>query len=114
AVPNKVPAIPRKATLVVDGTSVGQAGDFSSRAYPLWLPAGTHDLELSYKGYQTLRVRFEATRGRAYLIHYDLRGGEGLHARSSGDIHRQEGAPAAPHQVVEVSPLIVPRSPSLC
>ena len=89
AVPIELHVIPRKATLVVDGTSVGQARDFSSRAYPLWLPAGTHDLELSYKGYQTLRVRFEAKRGRAYRIHYDLRGGEGLDPRSSGEIQRQ-------------------------
>lgn len=84
AVPIELHVNPRKATIVVDGTSLGQARDFSSRAYPLWLQAGTHDLELSYKGYQTLRVRFEAKPGRAYRIHYDLRAGEGLDPRSSG------------------------------
>ena len=89
AVPIELHVIPRKATLVVDGTNVGQARDFSSRAYPLWLPAGTHHLELSYKGYQTLRVRLEAKRGRAYRIHYDLRQGEGLDPRSSGEMQQQ-------------------------
>src|SRR5262245_66667726 len=89
AVPIELHVNPRKAALVVDGTSAGQARDFSSRAYPLWLPAETHDLELSCKGYHTLRVRFEAERGSAYRIHYDLRAGAGLDPRSSGEIQRQ-------------------------
>ncbi len=74
---------PRKATVVVDGTNVGQARDFDSRAYPLWLKAGTHDIELSYRGRQTLRVRFDVKRGSAYRVHYDLRDGEGLDPRSN-------------------------------
>ena len=89
AVPMELHVSPRKSTLIVDGTNVGQARDFNSVAYPLWLEAGSHVLELSYKGYQTLRVKFEAKRGRAYRIHYDLRKGEGLDPRSNGQLERQ-------------------------
>jgi len=74
---------PRKSTVIVDGTNVGQARDFNSRAYPMWLKAGTHELELSYKGYQTLRVKFEVRRGRAYRVHYELNEGQGIDPRSS-------------------------------
>jgi len=74
---------PRKADVIVDGTNVGQARDFNSAAYPLWLKAGTHTLELSRSGYLTLRVKFMVQKGRAYRVHYELREGEGLDPRSS-------------------------------
>ncbi len=83
AAPVELHVSPRKATVIVDGTDVGQARDFNSRAYPLWLKAGTHTLELSRPGYQTLRVKFEVKRGRAYRVHYDLREGKGVDPRSS-------------------------------
>ena len=83
AAPVELHVSPRKATVIVDGTNVGQARDFSSRAYPMWLKAGTHQMELSYKGYQTLRVKFDVKRGRAYRVHYELNKGEGLDPRSS-------------------------------
>jgi PEGA domain-containing protein len=89
AVPIELHVSPRKSTLIVDGTNVGQARDFSSPAYPLWLEAGSHVLELNYPGYQTLRVKFEAKRGRAYRIRYDLREGEGIDSRSSGEPERR-------------------------
>src|SRR5437899_2816266 len=75
AAPVELHVSPRKADVIVDGTNVGQARDFNSRAYPTWLKAGTHELELSYKGYQTLRVKFEGRRGRAYRVHYALNEG---------------------------------------
>jgi hypothetical protein len=84
AAPVELHVSPRKAAVIVDGSDAGQARDFSSRAYPLWLKAGTHELVLSYRGYQTLRVKLEAKRGRAYRIHYDLRKGEGMDPRSNG------------------------------
>ncbi len=83
AAPVELHVSPRKADVVIDGTNVGQARDFNSRAYPLWLKAGTHTLELGRPGYQTLRVKFEVKRGRAYRVHYELREGEGLDPRSS-------------------------------
>jgi len=83
AAPVELHVSPRKATVLVDGSDVGQARDFSSRAYPLWLKAGTHSLELGYRGYQTLRVKFEVRRGRAYRVHYDLREGDGIDPRST-------------------------------
>ncbi len=83
AAPAELHVKPRKSTVIVDGTVVGQARDFSSQAYPMWLKAGTHQLELSYKGYQTLRVKFEVKRGRAYRVHYELNKGQGIDPRSS-------------------------------
>jgi len=83
AAPVELHVRPRKAAVIVDGTVVGQARDFSSQAYPMWLKAGTHQLELSYKGYQTLRVKFEVRRGRAYRVHYELNKGQGIDPRSS-------------------------------
>ncbi|OLD66127.1 MAG: hypothetical protein AUI47_00595 [Acidobacteria bacterium 13_1_40CM_2_68_5] len=83
AAPVELHVKPRKATVIVDGTVVGQARDFSSQAYPMWLKAGTHQLELSCRGYQTLRVKFEAKRGRAYRVHYELNKGQGIDPRSS-------------------------------
>jgi hypothetical protein len=83
AAPVEMHISPRKATVIVDGTDVGQARDFNSRAYPLWLKAGAHTLEFSRPGYQTLRVKFEVKRGRAYRVHYELREGEGVDPRSS-------------------------------
>lgn len=74
---------PRKADVIVDGTNLGQARNFDSDAYPLWLKVGTHTLELSRPGYQTLRVKLEVRRGKAYRVHYELREGEGLDPRSS-------------------------------
>jgi hypothetical protein len=83
AAPVELHVSPRKADVIIDGTNVGQARDFNSRAYPLWLKAGTHTLELSRPGYQTLRVKFEVKRGKAYRVHYELREGEGIDPRSS-------------------------------
>jgi hypothetical protein len=82
---------PRKSGVVVDGASVGQARDFDSAAYPLLLKAGTHTLELSRPGYQTLRVKFVVQRGKAYRVHYELREGEGLDPRS---VKRPQEPPA--------------------
>ena len=82
AAPVELHVKPRKATVIVDGSDVGQARDFSSEAYPMWLTAGTHQLELSYRGYQTLRVKFDVNRGRAYRVHYELNEGEGVDPRS--------------------------------
>jgi len=95
AAPVELHVSPRKATVIVDGTNVGQARDFSSRAYPLWLESGTHELELSHRGYQTLRVKLEAKRGRAYRIHYDLHEGEGTDPRSSGESRKLQEEPGS-------------------
>jgi len=81
--------------VIVDGTAVGQARDFNSRAYPLWLKAGTHELELSYRGYQTLRVKFEVKRGRAYRVHYDLHEGEGIDPRSNRKSSEPQAEPGS-------------------
>jgi hypothetical protein len=83
AAPVELHVSPRKADVIIDGTNVGQARDFDSQAYPLWLQAGIHTLELGRPGYQTLRVKFEVRRGKAYRVHYELRKGEGLDPRSS-------------------------------
>jgi hypothetical protein len=83
AAPVEMHVRPRKAAVIVDGTNLGQARDFNSRAYPLWLRAGTHELELSRPGYLTLRVKFAVKRGKAYRVHYELREGEGVDPRSS-------------------------------
>jgi PEGA domain len=90
AAPVELHVKPRKATVVVDGTDVGQARDFDSRAYPLWLKAGTHHLELRYKDHQTLRVRIEVRRGKAYRVNYELRDGEGIDSRSSSTLQEPE------------------------
>jgi len=83
AAPVELHVRPRRSEVIIDGSNVGQARDFNSRAYPLWLKAGTHTLELSRPGYETLRLTFEVKRGRAYRVHYELREGEGLDPRSS-------------------------------
>jgi PEGA domain len=93
AAPVEMHVSPRKSTVIVDGTAVGQARDFNSRAYPLWLKAGTHELELSYRGYQTLRVKFEVKRGRAYRVHYELQEGEGIDPRSNKMSGEPQAAP---------------------
>jgi len=123
AAPVELHVSPRKADVIVDGTNVGQARDFNSRAYPLWLKTGTHTLELGRPGYQTLRVKFEVKGGRAYRVHYELREGEGLDPRSSKRsrslrrIRNQiEGAAASPDagdQLVEPCRLIGSTSASL-
>ena len=95
AAPVELHVRPRKSTVIVDGTVVGQARDFNSRAYPLWLKAGTHELELSYRGYQTLRVKFEVKRGRAYRVHYELREGAGMDPRSSGKAQEPPAEPGS-------------------
>jgi len=82
---------PKKATVTVDGTSVGQARDFDTKAYPLWLNTGSHVMELRHKGYQTLRVKFEVRKGRAYKVRYDLRQGEGTDPRSAAGPHESPG-----------------------
>jgi hypothetical protein len=84
---------PRKSEVIVDGTDAGQARDFNSQAYPLWLKAGTHTLELRRPGYQTLRVKIEARRGRAYRVHYELREGEGVDRRSTGRVQEPPAEP---------------------
>ena len=88
---------PRKSDVIVDGANVGQARDFNSAAYPLWLKAGTHTLELHRDGYQTLRVKFVVQKGRAYRVHYELREGEGIDSRSSNRAP-QPPPPANPKQ----------------
>lgn len=93
AAPVELHVSPRKAKVSVDGDEVGQARDFDSRAYPLWLKPGTHELELSRPGYQTLRVKIDVKKGRAYRVRYDLREGEGLDPRS---IVKSTGTAAEP------------------
>ena len=95
AAPVEMHVSPRKATVIVDGSDVGQARDFSSRAYPLWLKAGTHTLELGYRGYLTLRVKFAVKRGRAYRVHYDLREGEGIDPRSTREPQEPPAEPGS-------------------
>jgi PEGA domain-containing protein len=95
AAPVEMHVSPRKATVIVDGSDVGQARDFSSRAYPLWLKAGTHTLELGYRGYQTLRVKFEVRRGRAYRVHYELREGDGIDPRSTREPQEPPAEPGS-------------------
>jgi PEGA domain-containing protein len=83
AAPVELHINPKKAAVIVDGRNVGEARDFSSRAYPMWLKFGTHVLQFSRPGYQTLLVKFEVRRGKAYKVHYDLHAGEGIDPRSS-------------------------------
>ena len=73
---------PRKATVRVDGETVGQARDFNSDYNPLWLQPGRHVLELGYPDYMTLRVAFKARVGGYYTLRYDLVEGHGVDPRS--------------------------------
>jgi PEGA domain-containing protein len=88
---------PKKATLLIDGEDVGKARDYDSKAYPLLLKKGTHVLELRYKGYRTLRVKFTVRPGKAYRVHYDLHAGEGIDPRSTSAQTRPTSAGAPRH-----------------
>jgi hypothetical protein len=81
--PVELHVTPRKALVIVDGLEVGQARDFDSRAYPMWLTSGKHQVEFRYKKHQTLRVTLEVKRGKAYRVTYKLREGDGVDPRSS-------------------------------
>ena len=94
AAPVELHINPKKASVIVDGQNVGEARDFSSRAYPMWLKFGTHVLQFSKPGYLTLLVKFEVRRGKAYRVHYDLRAGEGIDPRSSKKPQEPPAQPA--------------------
>lgn len=94
AAPVELHINPKKASVIVDGQNVGEARDFSSRAYPMWLKFGTHVLQFSKPGYLTLLVKFEVRRGKTYRVHYDLRAGEGIDPRSSKKPQEPPAQPA--------------------
>jgi hypothetical protein len=73
---------PWKAEVKVDGTLVGQARDFDSRATPLWVKPGEHVLELSYPGYETLRTQIDASSALTLDLRFHLDKGHGLDPRS--------------------------------
>lgn len=73
---------PGRANVLVDGKLAGQARDFSGTWDVLWLSPGSHELEFSRDGYQTLRVRVDVDGGSYYRIHQRLNRGAGLDPRS--------------------------------
>jgi hypothetical protein len=88
---------PRKADLVIDGTDIGEARDYTFEDRPLWLSPGPHQVEIRFAGYQTLRLGLELSKGQVYDLHYRLDRGEGIDSRSSG---RKGDAPDPSHQRV--------------
>lgn len=85
---------PRKATVRVDGYEVGQARDFNDSYTPLFLTEGEHVVELSYRGYKTLKVRVHGSAGSELNLHYDLEKGEGVDSRSEAAEITPTPAPA--------------------
>lgn len=78
----EVDVSPRKSKVVLDGEDVGLAKDYDGRWDRLPVGSGTHVVELSHPGYQTLRVVVDARSGGQYRIDYDLTRGDGLDPRS--------------------------------
>jgi hypothetical protein len=74
---------PRKADLVIDGTDVGEARDYSADFRPLWLSPGSHQVEIRDSGYQTLRLGMNVLKGQVYDLHYRLDHGAGIDSRST-------------------------------
>jgi PEGA domain-containing protein len=68
---------PRKAQLVIDDLHVGQAGNQT-----LWLPPGSHRVEIRYPGYRTLSLAMDVSQGQVYDIRYHLKRGEGTDSQS--------------------------------
>jgi|GEM_PF-2854883 len=74
---------PRKADLIIDGTDIGEARDYTVDYRPLWLSSGSHQVEISYSGYQTLRLGMNVQKGQVYDLHYRLDPGAGIDSRST-------------------------------
>jgi PEGA domain-containing protein len=74
---------PHKADLVIDGTDVGEARDYTADTRPLWLSPGSHQVEIRYSGYRTLRLGLEVSKGQVYDLHYRLDPGQGIDSRST-------------------------------
>ena len=74
---------PRKADLVIDGTDIGEARDYTPDYRPIWLSPGAHQVEIRYSGYQTLRLGMSVLKGQVYDLHYRLDPGEGIDSRST-------------------------------
>jgi len=68
---------PRKAQLVIDDLHVGQAGHQT-----LWLPPGSHRVEIRHPGYRTLSLAMDVSQGQVYDIRYHLKRGEGTDSQS--------------------------------
>lgn len=73
---------PKKARVAVDGQFVGKAKNFNGTWDRLWLEPGLYSLELSRKGYQTLRVNVDVHPGMTVKLEEQLREGAGLDPRS--------------------------------
>jgi hypothetical protein len=93
---------PKKATLSVDGSVVGQARDFNGRWDYLWLEPGEHVLEFSKDGYMTLRRHLNVRAGMHVRVTEQLEKGDGIDPRSSegppptAPIVGRTGAPEPP------------------
>jgi hypothetical protein len=85
---------PRKADLLIDGTDIGEARDYTADYRPLWLSPGSHQVEIRYSGYQTLQLGMNVEKGQVYDRHYRLDPGAGIDSRSTG---RAAQAPAGSH-----------------
>jgi len=91
---------PSKADVVLDGDTVGFAGDYNGRWDKLSVAPGPHTIAFQEKGYRTLVVTFEARPGATYVFNDELVPGDGEDRR------------AIPAATVEAAPQAPPRSPS--
>ena len=81
-VPVELHVHPWKASVSVDGNTLGEARDYNEVSHPLWLLPGHHDLQLRYGGFETLEFQLDVKKGLPRDLHYDLVRGQGVDPRS--------------------------------
>ena len=63
---------PWTASLIVDGSRLGEARDFYGPAHPLWLKPGKHMVELEHAGFKTLSFELDLNKDQSYNLHCRL------------------------------------------
>jgi len=81
-VPIELHVHPWKASVIVDGSTLGQARDYNDESHPLFLVPGSHLVELQYPGYETLRFDLDVQKGLPRDLHYTMIKGVGVDSRS--------------------------------
>jgi len=80
-VPVRLGVHPARATVAVDGRTVGEVRDFDDW-HPLLLKKGDHVVRFSEPGYQTLRIDVDAINVGNTMLDYRLVRGSGIDPRS--------------------------------
>ncbi len=63
---------PRDAAIILDGTFIGNAGDFSPNAAPLTLTPGPHTIEVQADGYQPMSWNVDIVPGQVVPFRGDM------------------------------------------